>query len=102
MLDLMGVPQPLRRARELLALGGDYFCAHCAHDVAGDPVAPLRVLRGALPDMRLAVAGGIREATIDALAPLRPDTIIVGAAITRAMQPRRAARRLRERIVAHA
>ena len=102
MVDLMAVPQPLQRVPQLLALGCDMFCVHRAHDVAGDPVAPLRALREALPHLRLAVAGGITVETIAALAALRPDTVIVGGAITRAAQPAAAARRLRERMLAHA
>ena len=101
LVDLMAVPQPLQRVPELMALGCDYFCVHRAHDASGDPVAILRALREALPDLHLAVAGGISEETIAALAPLRPDTIIVGGAITRALQPGVAARRLRERMLAH-
>ena len=102
LVDLIAVPQPLQRVQELLAPGCDSFCVHRAHDASGDPVGPLRVLREALPDLRLAVAGGISVETIDALAPLRPDTVIVGGAITRAAQPAAAARRLRERMLAHA
>ena len=101
MVDLMAVPQPLQRVPELMALGCDQFCVHRAHDASGDPVGPLRVLRKALPDLRLAVAGGISVGTIDALAALRPDTVIVGGAITRAAQPAAAARRLKERMLAH-
>ena len=101
MVDLMAVPQPLQRVQELMALGCDQFCVHRAHDASGDPVASLRALREALPDLRLAVAGGISVGTIDALAALRPDTVIVGGAITRAAQPAAAARRLKERMLAH-
>ena len=101
MVDLMAVPQPLQRVHELMALGCDQFCVHRAHDASGDPVASLRALREALPDLRLAVAGGISVETIDALAALRPDTVIVGGAITRAAQPAAAARRLKERMLAH-
>ena len=101
LVDLITVPQPLQRVQDLMALGCDHFCVHRAHDASGDPVGPLRALREALPDLRLAVAGGISVATIDALAPLRPHTVIVGGAITRAAQPAAAARRLKERMLAH-
>ncbi|MCE2490644.1 MAG: orotidine 5'-phosphate decarboxylase [Anaerolineae bacterium] len=101
LVDLINVAQPLRRVKQLKALGCDYFCVHRAHDSCGDPVAPLRELRAALPDLRLAVAGGIDECTIKALAPYRPDTVIVGSAITGAAQPGLAARRIMERMRAH-
>ena len=102
LVDLIAVPQPLRRARQLLALGCTRFCLHRAHDADGDPVAALRELRQALPEVQLAVAGGITAATIDELLPWRPDTVIVGGAITGAAQPGLAARRIMEKMLAHA
>ncbi|MCY4021835.1 MAG: orotidine 5'-phosphate decarboxylase [Anaerolineaceae bacterium] len=101
LVDLMAVPQPLQRVQGLLALGCERFCVHRAHDGCGDPVAPLRELRAALPELQLAVAGGIDERTIEALAPYCPDTVIVGSAITGAAQPGLAARRIMEKMRAH-
>ncbi len=101
LVDLINVAQPLQRVKQLQALGCDYFCVHRAHDGCIDPVAPLRELRAALPDLRLAVAGGIDECTIEALGPHSPDTVIVGSAITGAAQPGLAARRIMERMRAH-
>ena len=101
LVDLMAVPQPLQRVRGLLALGCERFCVHRGHDGCGDPVAPLRELRAALPELRLAVAGGIDERRIEALIPYGPDTVIVGSAITGAAQPGLAARRIMETIRAH-
>lgn len=102
LVDLLRVARPLERLPALLASGCDHFCVHRGHDERGDPLALLRALRAAFPCARLAVAGGITPQHIDALAPLRPDTVIVGAAITRSAQPARAARRLKERMPAHA
>lgn len=102
LVDLIAVPQPLCRARQLLALGCDRFCLHRARNAADDPVAGLRELRAALPDVHLAVAGGISAVTIDELLPWRPDTVIVGGAITSAAQPGLAARRIMEKMLAHA
>lgn len=101
LVDLMAVPQPLQRVRHLLALGCQRFCVHRSHDGCGDPVAPLRELRAALPELQLAVAGGINERTIEALAPYCPDTVIVGSAITGAAQPGLAARRIMEKMRVH-
>ena len=101
LVDLLHVPQPLERSRELMAMGCDRFCAHRGHDAGDDSYAQLRALREMLPDGRLAVAGGITLETIDALAALRPDTVIVGSAIARSSQPAVTARRLRERMRAH-
>lgn len=101
LVDLMAVPQPLQRVEHLLTLGCQRFCVHRAHDDFGDPVAPLRELRAALPELRLAVAGGIDGRAIEALLPYGPDTVIVGSAITGAAQPGLAARRIMETIRAH-
>ena len=102
LVDLIAVPQPLQRARQLLALGCGHFCLHRAQDAGGDPLAALRDLRLALPQVHLAVAGGIGEATIDELLPWRPDRVIVGGAITGSAQPGLAAQRIMEKMLAHA
>jgi len=101
MADLMQVADPVARGRELLARGCDVLCVHTAYDVqasGADPLADLARLRAALPDARLAVAGGIRADTVDRLAPFRPEIVVVGGAIVNADDPARAARTLAERI----
>lgn len=102
LVDLINAPDPLRRVEQLMALGCDCFCVHRASDGGDDPTATLRELRRAQPQARLAVAGGIDAQDVAALAPWRPDTLIVGGAITGAAQPGLAARRIMETIQAHA
>lgn len=102
LVDLLHAPDPLRRVEQLTALGCDYFCVHRAHDGGLDPAATLSDLRRAQPHVRLAVAGGIDAEAIAALAPWRPDTLIVGGAIAGAAQPGLAARRIMETMQAHA
>lgn len=102
LVDLINAPQPLRRVEQLTASGCAYFCVHRASDSGGDAAATLRELRQAQPYVRLAVAGGVDVEAIAALAPWRPDTLIVGGAITGSAQPGLAARRIMETMQAHA
>lgn len=100
-VDLMQVSDPLTRGRELLALGCDYLCVHTAYDMqsAGhSPLETLETLSQQIEHSRLAVAGGIKLSTIDAIVELQPDILIVGGAITRAPNPAEAALALRERM----
>lgn len=101
-VDLMGVANPVRRAREVEALGVHIVCLHTAVDVqkesAGAAVLgteALRVVMEALSTARTAVAGGITAETCGVLAALRPDIVIVGSGITGAADPRAAAAAVR-------
>jgi 3-hexulose-6-phosphate synthase len=100
-IDLMGVVNPLARAREVLALGAHVLCVHTAYDVqqAGhSPLDTLADVRAALPEARVAVAGGISLKTIDSVVPLKPDIVIVGGAIARAGDPAAVAGALRSKL----
>jgi len=90
------VPDPLKRARELQALGVDYICAHTGIDVQRDraeeidrKVAFLAELARAL-EVPLAAAGGIRADTAHKVVRAGVKIVIVGGAITRAADPRKA------------
>lgn len=102
MIDLMSVADPVERGHELLAMGCDYLCIHTAHDMQGaghTPLDALTQLRRELPDALVAVAGGINRSTIDSIAALKPDVVVVGSAITKAADPADAARTLYERMI---
>ena len=97
MADLLQVPDPLRRARELEALGVDYICAHTGIDVQRDraeeidrKVAMLSRLARSLR-VPLAAAGGIRADTARKVVRAGVKIVVVGGAITRAADPGRAA-----------
>jgi 3-hexulose-6-phosphate synthase len=101
MADLLAVPEPVRRAGELLRLGCGRLCMHTGTDSqqhGHTPLQTLRTIRDALPDAPLAVAGGVQVEMLDALQVLQPEVIIVGGAITRAADPGMAAQRFHERI----
>ncbi len=101
MIDMMQVAEPIERARQLLDFGCDLLCLHTAHDMQaaqGSPFGQLAELREAMPDAPLAIAGGVKPATLEEILPWRPQVIVVGSAITGAADPRRVAQRIQERI----
>ena len=101
MIDMMQVAAPLARARQLLALGCDLLCLHTAHDMQSSqtsPYAQLAQLRAELPNTQLAIAGGVKLATLAEILPLKPQVIIVGSGITAAPDPEVASRQFHERI----
>ncbi len=101
MVDMMQVPDLNSRASTLLAMGCHYLCVHTAYDLQAThniPLSNIRQLQRELADPPLAVAGGIGPDTIDSVANLNPEIIIVGGAITRSPDPVNAARSIRERM----
>ncbi len=101
MADLLQVADPVTRGRELLALGVDVLCVHTAYDVqqaGASPLDGLRRLRQALPEARLAVAGGITLETVEPILTCAPEIVIVGGGITRANDPVAAAHALYKRL----
>lgn len=100
--DLMQVVDKPARGLELLSLGVDYLCAHTAfdlqaiHNVPLDDLRRLRELPGHVP---LAAAGGISLLTLDAVAALRPEIVIIGSAITGATDPVVIAQAVHERLL---
>ncbi len=105
MIDMMQVADPLARARELLKLGCDLLCLHTAHDMQsaqGSPFAQLAQLRAALPEARLAIAGGLQLSALEQALAHDPQILIVGSAITKAADPANAARLFHERLRRHA
>lgn len=102
MVDMMQTPNVVERSHQLLAWGCDYLCVHTAFDQQQieTPLATLKRLRKGLPHAPLAVAGGVSLPTIDSIVAHHPAIVVVGAAITRAVDPAAVAHRLRERMTA--
>lgn len=100
--DMMQVEHLVERGQVLLEMGCDILCAHTAFDQLGEasPLAALRLLREALPDACLAVAGGVGLKNIDVVLAEQPDIVVVGGAIARAADPRQVARALQLRMAA--
>jgi len=91
-VDLMSVDDPVAFARTAGELGVAWLDVHCAIDQqmqGADPLALLREIRGAT-NLTLAVAGGINSETAAAAGEAGADVVIVGGAITKAVDPKQA------------
>jgi len=99
-VDLLGVADPAGFARRAGELGASRLEVHCAIDAqmtGEDPLSLLKELRGAT-DMVLAVAGGLNSETAVAAAEAGADVVVVGGAITKAVDPQQAAADIRKAI----
>jgi 3-hexulose-6-phosphate synthase len=99
-VDMIEVKNLLQRSEQLLDLGVDYLCLHTAYDRQKTEKAPLDSLKRvkrAFPQAKLAIAGGVGLDTIEEIASIEPDIVIVGGAITTAQDPQGVAIQLREK-----
>jgi len=99
-VDLLGVADPAAMTKTCEEIGVAWLGVHCAIDAqmhGADPLGQLRGLRG-LTSLTLAVAGGLNSETAAAAAEAGADVIIVGGAITKAVDPRQAAADIRQAI----
>ncbi len=99
-VDLIGVPEPVDRARRAQELGAGVVGIHTAIDeqmVGASPMAVIEDVRKAV-DIRLAVAGGINSETAPDAVRAGADIVIVGGAIIKATDATEAARRIVEAI----
>ena len=99
-VDLVNVPDPLDLARRAEELGASWLDVHCAIDAQMQGLDPLELLRRIrmVTKLTLAVAGGINSESAAAAAEAGADVIIVGGAITKAVDPRKAAADIRRAI----
>ena len=92
-VDLLGVAEPIELAKKAGELGVAWLNVHCAIDAqmhGAEPLALLKEIRG-VTNLTLAVAGGINSETAAAAADAGADVIVVGGAITKAIDPKAAA-----------
>lgn len=88
-VDLLEVKDPIAFAKAAGELGVSWLDVHCPIDeqmTGGDPLALLKELRP-ITDLTLAVAGGINSETAAQAAAAGADVVIVGGAITKAIDP---------------
>lgn len=92
MIDLLGITERSRLA-ELQNLGVDLVSLHFGKDMQqeGDIHMDLFSLTQGLSNLEVAVAGGINMETLPDVIKQKPDTVIIGSAITKANQPKEAA-----------
>ncbi|WP_281658748.1 3-hexulose-6-phosphate synthase [Halobacillus sp. Cin3] len=97
MIDLLGVTDP-GRIEELTGLGVDLVSLHFGKDMqqTGDmKKEDLFSLVKEHPDLEVAVAGGINADSLPGILKEGPDTIIVGSAITKQSNTKKAAESLK-------
>ena len=100
-VDLIGVKELEKRARQVQKLGVDYIGVHCAIDEqmqGEDPFSKLRKVAEAV-NIPVAVAGGINSETAPQAKEAGASIIIVGGAITKARDATEATRRIKKAIV---
>jgi 3-hexulose-6-phosphate synthase/6-phospho-3-hexuloisomerase len=86
MIDLIGVSNIGKRAKELEKLGADYLCIHVGIDEQMQGKSPRTVLLSLIKQTHLpiAVAGGLNSETVADMLHIGAAIIIVGGAITKA------------------
>jgi 3-hexulose-6-phosphate synthase/6-phospho-3-hexuloisomerase len=88
-VDLIAVRDPVTRGKQLEDFGADYITVHCAIDEqmeGKDPFESLRRLAESL-SIPIGVAGGINSETASQALEAGASIVIVGGAITKAIDP---------------
>lgn len=101
MVDMIQVPNLLERAESLVSLGVEHLCVHTAYDlqaVVATPYQALQVLRERFATTHLGIAGGVNLSNLDAILPFKPNSIIVGSAISKAENPAEVAKAMHEKL----
>jgi len=100
MTDLIGVPDIVKRAKELEKLGADYLCIHVGIDEQMQGKKPLHVLSSLVnhTNLPIAVAGGLNSETVADMICVGARIIIVGGAITKAKNVTEATKRMKKAI----
>jgi len=97
-VDMIAVDDVLSRAKQVEDFGADYVSVHCAIDEQMEGKDPFDVLRQVSEALSIpvAVAGGINSETAARAVEAGAAIVIVGGAITKAMDPEQAAREIRQ------
>jgi 3-hexulose-6-phosphate synthase/6-phospho-3-hexuloisomerase len=92
-VDLIAVKDPVSRAKEVEALGADYITVHCSIDEQMEGKDPFETLRKVAESVSVpvGVAGGINSETAARALEAGASIVIVGGAITKAIDPEEAA-----------
>ena len=97
-VDLIGIPDRVARAREVAEMGVHHVCVHVSIDkqmMGLDPVENVREVAIAV-DVPVAVAGGVNSETAPEVLRAGASIVIVGGAIIKAEQPTQATSVIKE------
>ena len=98
-VDLINVTDKAKRAAETAKLGAHIIGIHTGIDqqLAGQtPFADLQALVALGLNVKVSVAGGIKQSTVQQVVKSGPSIVVVGGAITGAASPAESARQIRE------
>ena len=97
LVDMIAIEHIEERALQIDAMGVDYICVHTAFDMQEhkNPLDDLRRLHSTVQQAKIAVAGGIDAQMLKNIIPYAPDIIIIGGAITKQTNQRKAALEIR-------
>jgi len=100
MVDLIGVKDKVKRAKELEKLGVDYLCMHVGIDEQMIGKKPSDILSKVIKNTNipLAVAGGINSETAADVVNAGASIVIVGGAITKAKDVTKATKEIKKSI----
>ena len=100
MIDLIGIKDKIKRAQEIEKLGVDYFCIHVGIDEQMIGKNPLEILKSLVKKTKtpIAVAGGINSETAAEMVKAGASVIIVGGAITKAKDVKKATQMIKKAI----
>ena len=99
-VDLLGVPDPVARAKRAGELGAAAVCWHVGIDMqmqAKTPFAVLKEIAASVP-IPVAVAGGLNSESVAEAVRAGAQILVVGGAITKSPNIAEATRRIREAI----
>jgi 3-hexulose-6-phosphate synthase/6-phospho-3-hexuloisomerase len=98
MIDLIGTPNMIQRAKDIENLGAEYLCIHIGIDEQMHGKKPLTILRELVRHTTLpvAVAGGLNSETAPEVVKAGAQIIIVGGAITKAKNIAEATRAIKK------
>lgn len=98
-VDLINVTDKTARAQEAAKLGAHIIGIHTGIDqqLAGQtPFADLAALVGLGLNVKISVAGGIKQSTVQQVVQSGPGIVVIGGAITGSKAPETSAREIRE------
>lgn len=100
MVDLIGVDDKVKRAKELESIGVDYLCMHVGIDEQMVGKKPIDILSSLVKttNIPIAVAGGLNSETVAEVVNAGARIVIVGGAITKAKDVTTATQQIKKAI----
>ncbi|WP_429970272.1 3-hexulose-6-phosphate synthase [Fructilactobacillus sp. Tb1] len=94
LVDMIGVQDVAKRAREIDAFGADYIGTHTGYDLQANgetPFATFDLIKKNVKNTKTAIAGGIKLSNVEEIKAADPDLLIIGGGISTVDDPAKAA-----------